>query len=110
MSILTIFTLALGLSMDAFAVAISKGLSMNQIKVKYAAIVGAYFGLFQAGMPVIGLLDYATGAEIRVYPLYFLPLAYLTWHYGRRAAVTVAVFASLVWLASRYLAGNTPIP
>jgi len=46
--------LAVGLSMDAFAVAICAGLSMAKVSLKKAMIVGLYFGVFQAGMPLIG--------------------------------------------------------
>lgn len=56
MSTLTLFLLAVGLSMDAFAVAVCKGLAMTKITWKKAAIVGLWFGIFQAGMPVIGYL------------------------------------------------------
>lgn len=54
MSLLELFIIAIGLSMDAFAVAICKGLAMKKISIKKAGIVGLYFGLFQAGMPLIG--------------------------------------------------------
>ena len=46
--------LAIGLSMDAFAVSICKGLSMKKATVKAGAICGVWFGGFQALMPVIG--------------------------------------------------------
>lgn len=46
--------IAVGLSMDAFAVSICKGLSMNKMSWKNAVITGVYFGGFQAGMPLIG--------------------------------------------------------
>lgn len=46
--------IALGLSMDAFAVSICKGLSLKKISFKHCLIVGLYFGLFQAGMPLAG--------------------------------------------------------
>ena len=42
--------------MDAFAVSICKGLSMQKLRVKNAAIVGCYFGGFQALMPAIGFM------------------------------------------------------
>ena len=48
--------LAVGLSMDAFAVAIGIGLTLAKTSVKKALIVGLYFGLFQAAMPLIGYL------------------------------------------------------
>lgn len=54
MSLFELFIIAIGLSMDAFAVAICKGLSFRKARFKNAAIVGLYFGTFQAGMPLIG--------------------------------------------------------
>ena len=56
MGLLELFILAVGLSMDAFAVSVCKGLAMKQITFKNAAIVGAWFGGFQALMPLIGWL------------------------------------------------------
>ena len=56
MGLLELFILAVGLSMDAFAVAVCKGLAMKRMNWKKAAIVGLYFGGFQAGMPLIGYL------------------------------------------------------
>lgn len=55
MSVISIFMIGIGLSMDAFAVSIAKGMTMKKQEVwKYAIILGFFFGLFQAGMPVIG--------------------------------------------------------
>lgn len=51
-----LFLLAVGLSMDAFAVSVCKGLSIQRLKLRHALIVGAWFGAFQALMPVIGWL------------------------------------------------------
>ncbi|MGE4272136.1 MAG: manganese efflux pump MntP family protein [Desulfitobacterium sp.] len=51
-----LFIIAIGLSMDAFAVAISKGLSMRRMNYKTALITGAFFGGFQALMPVLGFM------------------------------------------------------
>ncbi len=56
MDLLTLFTLAVGLSMDAFAVSVCKGLSMKTITVGKSVIVGLWFGGFQAGMPLLGYL------------------------------------------------------
>ena len=56
MDLLTLFLLAVGLSMDAFAVSICKGLAMKKLTVKQAVIVGAWFGGFQALMPTLGYL------------------------------------------------------
>ena len=54
MGIFELFVLAVGLSMDAFAVSICKGLSLGKIKWKHMCIAGAWFGGFQALMPFIG--------------------------------------------------------
>lgn len=56
MSIYALFILAVGLSMDAFAVSICKGLSMRTMMWKNAWIAGIYFGGFQALMPLAGYL------------------------------------------------------
>lgn len=56
MDLVTLFLLAVGLSMDAFAVSICKGLAMKKISFKQAAIVGLWFGGFQALMPALGFL------------------------------------------------------
>lgn len=54
MNLLELFFLAVGLSMDAFAVSICKGLSLGKINWKHMCIAGVWFGGFQALMPVIG--------------------------------------------------------
>ena len=56
MGLLELFILAVGLSMDAFAVSVCKGLSVKKMEPKHALICGAYFGGFQALMPTIGYL------------------------------------------------------
>lgn len=54
MGLVELVLLAIGLSMDAFAVSICKGLGMKKINLKVAVVLGLFFGGFQAGMPVIG--------------------------------------------------------
>ena len=54
MGFFELFLLAVGLSMDAFAVYICKGLAMNKANVKGMATCGAWFGGFQGLMPLIG--------------------------------------------------------
>lgn len=54
MTFLDLLIIAVGVSMDAFSVAICKGLSLPHAKLKEALTVGLYFGLFQAIMPLIG--------------------------------------------------------
>lgn len=56
MGLLELFILAVGLSMDAFAVSVCKGLSVQKIEPKHYLCVGAWFGGFQALMPAIGYL------------------------------------------------------
>ena len=54
MNIFELFILAIGLSMDAFAVSVCKGLSLGRINAKHMCIAGAWFGGFQALMPLVG--------------------------------------------------------
>ena len=80
MSLGELFILAVGLSMDAFAVSVCKGLSVRRAGVKECCIAGLYFGGFQALMPAIG---YFLGVQFREYiiergPLDCLPFA---WHH-----------------------------
>jgi putative Mn2+ efflux pump MntP len=63
MGLAELFILAIGLSMDAFAVAICIGLAMTKASFKKAMIVGLYFGVFQAGMPLIGFMAATLIAE-----------------------------------------------
>lgn len=63
MGIAELFVLAVGLSMDAFAVAVCKGLSIRELKLRHAVVVGAWFGAFQALMPAIGWLLGAAFAD-----------------------------------------------
>lgn len=64
MSYIDLFITALALSMDAFAVAICKGLVTGRVKPHQMAITGAWFGGFQALMPLIG---YLVGSLFAVY-------------------------------------------
>lgn len=54
MSLIELFLIAVGLSMDAFAVSVCKGLSTQNVKLKHYLAVGIWFGAFQAIMPTIG--------------------------------------------------------
>ncbi len=64
MTTLELFLLAVGLSMDAFAVSVCKGLATPKISFKNAVIVGLWFGGFQALMPFLG---YYLGINFRDY-------------------------------------------
>ncbi|KAA6234326.1 manganese efflux pump [Campylobacter sp. LR291e] len=56
MDILSLIFLSFALAMDAFAVSLCKGFSVKNLQIKHYLIVGAYFGGFQALMPVLGYL------------------------------------------------------
>ncbi len=80
MSLVEVIFIGIGLSMDAFAVSVCKGLSFKKINAKNTITVGLYFGIFQAGMPIIGYLLGTTFAEyIKRYDhiLAFLLLVFL---------------------------------
>ena len=62
MGLIELFLIAVGLSMDAFEVSVCKGLAMPKCTFKKAAIVGLWFGGFQALMPAIG---YVLGAQFQ---------------------------------------------
>lgn len=64
MSLFSLFVIAVGLSMDAFAVAVCKGLALQKINFKKACIVGLWFGGFQGLMPLIG---YCLGSQFEQY-------------------------------------------
>ena len=59
-----LFLLAVGLSMDAFAVSVCKGLATKKLKLKHAVICGIWFGGFQGVMPFIG---YVLGTSFASY-------------------------------------------
>ncbi|MBA2663884.1 MAG: GGDEF domain-containing protein [Bradymonadaceae bacterium] len=58
-----------------------------------------------AGIVVVGLIDYVTGIEVRVFPLYFLPLM-LSTSAGRLNAICASLFAACVWVVAMYLSGR----
>lgn len=63
MGILDLILTGVALSMDAFAVSIGKGLSVPSLRPRHSLIVGAYFGGFQALMPLLGFLLAGTFAD-----------------------------------------------
>jgi putative Mn2+ efflux pump MntP len=62
MSVLTIILIAFGLAMDAFAVSITSGITVKNLKINNALKIAIFFGLFQAVMPTLGWL---TGLSLR---------------------------------------------
>lgn len=63
MTIIELLLLAIGLSMDAFAVSVCKGLATPKLRLRHMVIVGVWFGGFQALMPTIGYLLGSTFAS-----------------------------------------------
>lgn len=71
MTLLEIFLIGIGLSMDAFAVAICKGLAMpDKVHKRSAFLIALYFGVFQAVMPTLGWL---LGSQFAHYVTRFAP-------------------------------------
>ena len=64
MSFTKLFLIAVGLSMDAFAVAMCKGLNMKKLNYRHGAVIALFFGLFQGGMPLLG---WAVGISFEKY-------------------------------------------
>ena len=64
MSFIEVILIGLGLSMDAAAVSVCKGLAAGRVKLRHSLIAGGYFGFFQALMPAIG---YALGSTFAKY-------------------------------------------
>lgn len=56
MGVIELILIAIGLAMDAFAVSLGKGLTLKRVDGKFALVAGAWFGGFQALMPIIGYL------------------------------------------------------
>lgn len=78
MSLTELFILAVGLSMDAFAVSICKGLSMKKLSLKNMCIVGLWFGGFQAAMPALGYFLGSTFADVVNSVSHWIAFALLT--------------------------------
>ncbi|MGH7532053.1 MAG: GGDEF domain-containing protein [Gemmatimonadales bacterium] len=58
------------------------------------------------GIALTGALDYYTGVELRVYPLYYGPIALLAWHRRRTGAVMATVLSGAAWVVANALAGQ----
>ncbi|MEW9094049.1 MAG: manganese efflux pump MntP family protein [Clostridiaceae bacterium] len=56
MDLITILFIAFGLSMDAFAVSITNGVTLQEVRIKDALKIATYFGIFQGLMPLLGWL------------------------------------------------------
>ena len=59
------------------------------------------------GVLLVAEVDFASGVELRVYPLYYLPLTFAAWYLGRAWTLVAATLCTAGWMASNYLAGLT---
>ena len=57
------------------------------------------------GILIVAGIDFASGIELRVYPLYYLPIAFAAWYVGRSWTVIAAVLCMMAWMGSNYFAG-----
>ena len=51
----------------------------------------------------VGALDFETGVQVRIYPLYFIPVSFVSWRLGKRAGVAFALLSAVVWRVSNSL-------
>ena len=77
------------------AIRISEELPAGFVITGSLAVIGA-----------VGLADYATGVEIRIFPLYFLPVAFCAWYASARWAWVLSVASACSWVAANLLAGK----
>jgi diguanylate cyclase (GGDEF)-like protein len=69
------------------------------VRPQFAALIAV------VGILLAGWVDFATGIEMRVYPLYFAPLSVAAWFAPRLATAAIALFAAIVWGCSNFAAG-----
>ena len=102
MSLWELFVIAVGLSMDAFAVSICKGLSVQRAGARHCLIAGLYFGGFQALMPLVGYLlgrQFASLITQFDHWIAFVLLAFIGFNMVRESMLPLAVATSIDALA-----------
>ena len=95
--------LAVGLSMDAFAVAVCKGLSIRALMPRHAAVVGLWFGAFQALMPLIGWLLGAAFADMIAAVDHWIAFALLAFIGGNMIREATSIDALAVGITFAFL-------
>ena len=78
MSIVEMVLISVGLAMDAFAVAVCKGLSFKKLTIENTITVGIYFGIFQGLMPIIGFILGISFQEIIIKIDHYIAFALLS--------------------------------
>lgn len=64
-------------------------------------------GLLAAlGIGIVGLIDYVTGTEIRIFPLYFIPLLVSASHFGSVGSLFFSLLAAIAWVVAMYIGGS----
>lgn len=63
-------------------------------------------GAILLGLVLVGMADSAIDPQIRLFPLYFLPLVAAAWRFGRCGALVFSVLASVCWIVAAYLSGG----
>ena len=58
------------------------------------------------GVIFVGVIDHLTGYEVRLFPLYFLPIAFVAWRLSRPYALALSALSSLTWALANFLAGK----
>ncbi len=58
------------------------------------------------GVLLTGVIDYVTGYEVRLFPLYFLPIAFVAWRLSRPYTLAVSILSSATWAFANFLAGR----
>ena len=69
---------------------------MNQVRAGSLALGGIF---------VIATVDFASGVELRTFPLYYGPISLAAWHFGRPGAIAAGVLSAIGWFVSNQLAG-----
>ncbi len=61
--------------------------------------------LIVVGFILVGLVDYFVGVEVRTYPLYFIPLSFSAWRFGKVGAIFADLISTAIWCLSNWAAG-----
>ena len=83
MGLVELFLIAVGLSMDAFAVSVCKGLGMRRMNMGQAVVISLFFGVFQALMPLVGWFVGAQFAHFVTSYAHFIAFALLAFVGGK---------------------------
>ena len=84
----------------------STGVSLPPVPALFARLPKPLaVALTVLGILVVGEVDFWSGVELRIYPLYYLPISFAAWYLGRVWTVAAVGLSALAWATSNYLAG-----